>query len=178
MKSGIRSIAALLFTLTIPGCGYTVLQRDPKLLNPCAGYADSTLADLSIVRIERLEFIGSGQTVEHFPEPMTNFKIVIQNDGQGVFDGSILCDYASSRADIRAKRDPAHAGPVTVVLYPGDTTVIQETIAGWYARHTHLRFALRTDSFPLHTFDAIYYFGREPVCETSYDNSIADFFVE
>jgi hypothetical protein len=154
-----------------------MLRLDPKISNPCAGMPDSTLPDLSIVQIERFEFEAPASLGNNYPRA-TNLKITIQNMGKGIFDGSILCNYGTLEEHHASGRPPEHADPFTIVLHPGDTTIVGVTVSRWFAHNTHLRCELRTDSFPLHTFDPMYHFGREPVCEVSYENNIAEYLMD
>ena len=167
----------LLLGSAFSGCGYTILRRDPAISNPCAGLPDSTLPDLEIIRIAMVEVESPPNIRTNHPRG-TILGITMRNRGPGVFDGSILCNYAIKEEDHESGKLPAHADPFTIRLQSGDTTIVVVTVDRWFTRNTHLRCELRTDSFPLHTYYPIYFFGREPVCEASYINNVAEYLIE
>ncbi len=160
----------------VAGCGYTELQRNPPPKDPCAGIPDSLLPDLSIDSITVFEGTRLRADATNSSEPYTDLFILIRNYGPGTFRGSILCDFAKNEKDIKARKYPAHTFPETVVMEPGDSIIVRSTLHAWYPTDWHFRFILRTDSHPLHAYDPIYYFGREPVCESRYDNNVADLY--
>jgi hypothetical protein len=173
----IRYLLVLFLGLALSGCGYTVLQSDTKPVSQRVSKPDSPLSELSVSRIQRVERMEPSRTGEHLPQLVTDFRVTIRNAGSGAFDGAILCDYALCEEEIRHSRYPAHADPFAVVLRPGDTTTVCATAPYWFARGTNMRFRLRTDAYALCTFAPVFFFGREPIREASYENNRADFII-
>ena len=161
----------------LTGCGYTILERRANDKPPCPKNGNVDLPDLSIEDISATMNQVSGNTVEHFPENMATFLITIRNVGSAPFQGSILISYADNERDIKSQTYPLHGEIQMLALQVGDSTFVRIEKLGWCKPGSHLIFVLRTDTFPPHTFDPIYYFAREPVCELSYDNNVADFIV-
>ena len=161
----------------LAGCGYTILERPVNDKPPCPKNGNVNLPDLSIEDISATMHQVPGKTVEQFPENMTTFVITIRNVGSAPFHGSILINYADNERDMKSMSYPLHGEIQILALQVGDSTFVRIEKLGWCKPGTHLIFVLRTDTYPLHTFDPIYYFAREPVCELSYDNNVADFIV-
>ena len=174
------SLFAVLMTLVLTSwkCGYTVLKRDSSHKFPCIGEEIRKLPDLAITDISAHIYGTVGITVEHFPEEDTRILITIRNVGTAPFAGSVLVNYADNEGDISQDIYPLHGKVVAAALPVEDSIVVRlELLGRWDQSGVHLRFVLRTDSYPPHTYDPIYYFGREPVCEESYDNNVADYVV-
>jgi len=161
----------------LTGCGYTILERGANDKPPCSNNGNVNLPDLSIEDISATMHQVPGFTVEHLPENVTTFVITIRNVGTAPFHGSILINYADNEKDIRSKSYPLHGEIQILALQAGDSTFVRVDKPGRCKPGTHLVFVLRTDTFPPHTYDPIYYFAREPACELSYDNNVADFIV-
>ena len=172
------AIALLSIEVMFSGCGYTILDVREKKSAPCPQNREANLPDLSIDNVSATMQQVLGQTVEHFTEDITTFLITIRNVGSAPFKGSILINFADNAFDIKSKRYPLHGEVQSLTLQVGDSSFVRvERQARWYRPGTQLVFVLRTDTYPPHTFDPIYYFAREPVCEVSYENNAADFIV-
>ena len=172
----IRNAVALLLGLAVFGCGYTILAPERRRSVSGKEAVESPRPDLSFSRIDRVEREVGNR--EGNPRPMTEFKITVRNEGEGVFDGSILCAYACTDDDIRHSNYPGRAIPIPAVLRRGDTTVVDLCMDQRYTRGTNMRFKIHTDAFELHPFDPAFFFGREPIRESSYENNGADYVVK
>jgi len=159
------------------GCGYTILGKSAQRESPCPGIGEASLPDLSIDDINASTHWVPGVTVENYPMIGTTFTITVRNVGSAPFDGSILLSYTDNESDMRAKRYPHHGKVSRLSLQVGDSAAIGIDCGGLCKPGTHLKFLLRTDSYYPHTYDPISYFARQPVCEESYENNVADFVV-
>jgi hypothetical protein len=169
----IRNAVVFLLTLATLGCGYTILAPERRPLAPGKGVPDAPRPDLSFSRIEGLE--REVRTGDGNSRRVTDFRLTVRNDGEGDFDGAILCIYACTEENIRHSNYPGHADAFPAILRHGDTAMVALTMDQSFARGTYLRFRVRTDAYPLHPFDPAFFFGREPIYESSYENNGADY---
>ena len=162
------NIPLLALCLLLTSC-YTQLERHPTTnIKPPTG----PLPDLAITEIEHTVY---EQPVSHAPsQPMMMFTIHVKNVGAGDFNGSIMFNYADNWRDIEKARFPFSGGIGKKNIPAGDSTSIRLDHWGAYPPNTWLRFILRTDTYDPHTFDPVYYFGREPIVEASYENNQMD----
>jgi hypothetical protein len=172
----IRNAVVLLLALAAFGCGYTILAPDRRPMTLGKGAPNAPRSDLSFSRIDRLE--REVRANDDNPRLVTDFRVTVRNEGEGDFDGAVLCIYACSDEDIRHSNYPNHADPFPVILRRGDTAMVTVSIDRWFASGTCLRFKIRTDAYPLHPFDPAFFFGREPIQESSYENNGADYVVK
>ena len=155
---------------------YTALQRVTSRDAPCEIDSLSTLPDLTIVDVASLTGWMPYNSVEEIPLRTTLFRITIRNVGLASFDGSILIRYSDKRNAITAGNFPLHGRVQALMLHPQDSTQLEISQVGQsFQAGTLLEFLLATDSYPPHSFDPMYYFPREPVCELSYVNNIAEY---
>lgn len=178
MKVVVGAIILLSMQAINPGCAYTILERHAIENNPCLKKGEMDLPDLAIGDIIPTLDWSPGSAPENPSNMVTTFVITVRNLGNAPFEGSILINYSDNESDIKAKRYPLHGKAEILALQAGDSSLVRvESQTRWYEPGTHLVFVLRTDTYPPHTFDPIYYFARDPVCELSYDNNVADFIV-
>ena len=175
MKRVCRDVAILFLAVTVFGCGYTILAPERRDSVPRNDGKDLSRPDLSFSRIDRRECDLVDCPGD--PRHVTEFTITVRNEGEGDFDGSIQCVYAWTDEDIHHSQYPGRGTPVPAKLHRGDTTMVVLRIDRWFARDTNLRFRIRTDAYPLHPFDPVFFFGRESIHETSYENNGADYVV-
>lgn len=172
----IRTAIVACLTLGSVGCGYTILAPERRPLTPAEGRAVEPPPDLAFGRIAMGEYDvpDNNGRARH----VTEFRITIHNDGVGAFTGSILCAFACNEHDIRHSQYPGHADPMSVTLRHGDTTQVVLSIDQRFARGTNMRFKIRTDAHPLHEFDPAFFFGREPIPESSYEDNGVDYVIK
>ncbi len=172
----IRTTIVACLTLGSLGCGYTILAPERRPLAPEKGGAIEPPPDLSFGRIAMAEHEVRDNNGR--PRHVTVFRITIRNDGVGDFTGSILCAFACNEGDIQHSQYPGHASPIAAMLRHGDTTQVVLRIDQRFARGTNIRFKIRTDAHPLHEFDPAFFFGREPIRESSYEDNGVDYIVK
>jgi hypothetical protein len=132
------------------------------------------LPDLAILDITANEF--PSRTIGHYETPPgTRFLIRILNFGPGSFDGSVGIRFTYYLHDISDNTFPGLGGLRNTGLQVGDTTTITIEHGIPYPPQIPIRFLLLTDAYPLHTYEPVYWFGREPVPEVSLENNIAEF---
>ncbi len=158
----------LLLGLFLASC-YTQLERQPRNeIKPPSG----PLPDLAITGIEYFvfeDFVSQGRR-----QPMTMFTIHVKNVGTGDFNGTHIFNYTDNWRDKESKKFPYMGGIGKRTILAGDSTVIRLDHWGVFPPQTWLCFILRTDDYDPHTVDPLYWFGREPIVESSYENNQLD----
>jgi hypothetical protein len=173
MKPKLCVLVLTILGFTPAGCGYTQLERHFKPVDPCVAVPDSTKPDLAFTRYWYYPYWGS-ETHDR-PIPVTRYILIVENIGESPFDASVMLRCADRRDDLVTGKYPNYKMPFHLALAPGDTTQLTFEGTRWPPPSGyHIKFILLTDTYPVHTFDPVYYFGREPVCEISTHNNICD----
>jgi hypothetical protein len=115
-------------------------------------------------------------SIPDFPRLVRDIYFVMRvvNLGPGDFDGSVGFSFTDNWYDIDHDILPHLGGLGEFRMDVGDTIEVSIIHNGAYPPDTPFRFHLRTDGYPLHTFEPAYWFGREPVPEVSLENNMTD----
>ncbi len=177
MRQAALTVTLFLSVLMAAGCGYTQIQKVSHSADPCAGLPDTTLPDLMFTTIQSATVSRAPADPANPGDTATVFHLTVLNIGYKPFRASIMVRYADDENDIQRNAYRYNGNPQALDLNAGDSTIVDVEEEILYQPGTHIRFFLQTDSYPLHAFDPVYYFGREPVCELSYDNNVADYII-
>ncbi len=152
------------------GC-YTQLIRMPRNTRELSQGPRPDLAVVDVTGYQRTLVVADSPDREY----ETCFLIRVVNLGPADFDGSVGFNFADNWYDIDHGTFPYLSGLGGFKIQVGDTIGVRITHGGPYPPETPFRFILRTDAYPLHTFEPAYWFGREPIPEVSLENNVADF---
>jgi hypothetical protein len=162
-------------TFFLGACGYTVLNTSESH-KQTAEPIENGLPDIVITEIFSGTLPLRTTEMNHTPPWTTTFFVQVHNIGTATFKGLLLISYADKIEQITKGGFPLNGRVKNYTMKPGDSTQIElQHVFGIYPSGTHLRFIVRTDSYPEHSFDPIYYFGREAVKEVSSSNNTFDY---